>query len=360
MKKTICVLKGDGIGPEIIEAGLSVLKAIEKRFAHEFKIVSALVGGQAIEQKGEPLPEESLRTCREADATLLGAVGGPKWDDLPMDRRPEKGLLGLRSGLGLFANIRPAFLLEEVAEACLLRPDIAKSGLDLIVVRELAGGIYFGQPCGNETRSGLRTAFNTMIYNEDEIKRIARVAFELARSRKNRVCSVDKANILEVSSLWRRVVEEVRAADFGDVELAHMYVDNAAMQLVRNPAQFDIILTSNLFGDILSDEAAVISGSIGMLPSASLDGQGYGLYEPIHGSAPDIAGQDIANPLGTILSVAMLLDLSFGLKEESECISKAICSVLAQGVRTRDMATESTKRIVGCKEITGLIVQALG
>ena len=336
MKKHICVMPGDGIGPEIVEEALRVLNAAAKKFGHEFSTEEALIGGSAIDATGTPLPEATVEACKKADAVLLGAVGGPKWDTLDPAIRPEKGLLGIRKALGLFANLRPATLFPELAGACLLRPDIVGKGLDLIVVRELTGGIYFGKPAGTEVRDGKRTGWNTMIYNEDEIARIAHVAFQAAQKRRNKVCSVDKANVLDVSRVWREVVIEV-SRQYPDVELSHLYVDNAAMQLVRDPSQFDVIVTGNLFGDILSDEASVITGSIGMLPSASLGTGNPGLFEPIHGSAPDIAGQGKANPLATILSAAMMLRLAFDMDAEAAAIEGAVHKVLSDGFRTGDI-----------------------
>ena len=357
MKYTICLLPGDGIGPEIVEQAVKVLKAVGQKYGHEFVLKQALIGGEAIDKTGFPLPEETVEICKESDAVLLGAVGGPKWDNIDKDRRPERGLLGIRKELELFANLRPAKLFSELKNASLLRPDIVDKGIDLLVVRELTGGIYFGQPKGEEVRDGKRVAFNTMIYDEDEIRRIARLAFELARKRRNLVTSVDKANVLDVSQLWREVVEEV-SKEYPDVTLNHLYVDNAAMQLVRDPAQFDVIVTSNLFGDILSDEAAVITGSLGMLPSASMGEKSPALYEPIHGSAPDIAGQNKANPLATILSVAMMLDYSFDLKEEARAIEQAVQNVLAKGYRTGDLL-EPGKQLVSCSEMGDLVCKEL-
>lgn len=355
MKKTICLLPGDGIGPEIVDQAVKVLKAVGKKYKQDFAFTNALIGGAAIDATGNPLPDETVAACRAADAIFLGAVGGPKWDNLPGDQRPEKGLLGIRKALGLFANLRPATLFPELAGSCLLRADIAKQGLDLVVVRELTGDVYFGQPAGQETREGKRVGYNTMIYDEDEVRRIARVAFDTARTRRKKLCSVDKANVLATSRLWREVVLEV-AAEYPDVELSHMYVDNAAMQLVRSPAQFDVIVTGNLFGDILSDEAAVITGSIGMLPSASLGDDGPGLYEPIHGSAPDIAGQDKANPLATILSAAMMLRYSFGLDKEAEAVEKAVRKVLQAGYRTGDIM-EQGMTLVGTVSMGNLVAE---
>lgn len=336
MQKTICLLPGDGIGPEIVGEAVKVLHAVEKKYGHAFTFTEALIGGAAIDATGDPLPAETIKACKEADSVFLGAVGGPKWDAVDPAIRPERGLLGIRQALGLFANLRPATLFPELAGACLLRSDTADKGLDLIVIRELTGDVYFGQPAGRELRNGLRTGFNTMIYNENEIARIAHVAFVAARKRKKRVCSVDKANVLDVSRLWREVVCEV-AKEYPDVELSHMYVDNAAMQLVRDPSQFDVLVTGNIFGDILSDEAAVITGSIGMLPSASLGESGPGLFEPIHGSAPDIAGQGKANPLATILSAAMMLRLGFDLDAEASAVEQAVHTVLRDGYRTGDI-----------------------
>ena len=357
MKKTICLLPGDGIGPEIVAQGVAVLEAVAKKFGHEFDFVPALIGGAAIDATGEPLPAATVEACQKADAVYLGAVGGPKWDNIEPARRPEKGLLGIRKALGLFANLRPALLLPELASACLLRSDIAARGLDLIVVRELTGDIYFGEPRAIEERNGLRVGYNTMIYDENEIRRIAKVAFETARQRRKKVCSVEKSNVLETSRLWKAVVQEVHA-DYPDVELSHMYVDNAAMQLVRNPRQFDVIVTSNIFGDILSDEASQITGSIGMLPSASPAKGNFGMYEPVHGSAPDLAGQDKANPMATILSAAMMLRYTFGLLAEAEAIENAVKAVLDQGYRTPDLyAGEGT--LIGTAEMGRRIAEAL-
>ena len=357
MKKTICLLPGDFCGPEIMEQGVAVLKAVAAKFNHEFVFETALIGGAAIDATGGPLPEATIEACRKADAVFLAAVGGPKWDNLDPSIRPEKGLLGIRKALGLFANLRPAMLLPELAGACLLRPDVAARGLDLIVVRELTGDIYFGEPRGIETRDGQRVGFNTMIYSEEEVRRIAKVAFEAARLRRKKVCSVEKSNVLETSRLWKSVVEETHK-DYPDIELSHMYVDNAAMQLVRDPSQFDVIVTGNMFGDILSDEASVITGSLGMLPSASLGASGPGLFEPIHGSAPDIAGQDKVNPLATILSAAMLLRMAFGLETEAAAVEKAVRAVLADGYRTGDIM-EDGKTLVGCKEMGRLVIERL-
>ena len=357
MKKHICVMPGDGIGPEIVEEALRVLNAAAKKFGHEFSTEEALIGGSAIDATGTPLPEATVEACKKADAVLLGAVGGPKWDTLDPAIRPEKGLLGIRKALGLFANLRPATLFPELAGACLLRPDIVGKGLDLIVVRELTGGIYFGKPAGTEVRDGKRTGWNTMIYNEDEIARIAHVAFQAAQKRRNKVCSVDKANVLDVSRVWREVVIEV-SRQYPDVELSHLYVDNAAMQLVRDPSQFDVIVTGNLFGDILSDEASVITGSIGMLPSASLGSAQPGLFEPIHGSAPDIAGQGKANPLATILSIAMMLRHAFDMSVEADAIENAVHKTLQAGFRTGDIM-EAGKTLLSTREMGDKIIACL-
>ena len=357
MKKTICLLPGDGIGPEILAEGVKVLKAAAEKFGHEFVFDTAHIGGSAIDAAGDPLPEETVHKCRNADAVFLAAVGGPKWDALAPEKRPEKGLLRIRKELELFANLRPAMLLPELAGACLLRADIAAKGLDLVVVRELTGDIYFGEPRGQELRDGLRTGYNTMVYNEEEIRRIATVAFETARKRRNKVCSVEKSNVLETSRLWKEVVIETHR-QYADVELTHMYVDNAAMQLVRDPSQFDVILTGNIFGDILSDEASVITGSLGMLPSASMGATGPGLFEPIHGSAPDIAGQNKANPLATILSGAMMLRLGFDMGKEADAIEAAVRKTLADGFRTGDIM-EPGKTLLGCKEMGDKVVERL-
>ena len=334
--KQILVLPGDGIGPEIVAEAEKVLDAARERFGLEIEVSRALVGGAAYDETGDPLPEETLRQAREADAILFGSIGGPRWDSIERDKRPERGLLRLRSELGLFANLRPAMLFPQLAEASSLRPEVV-SGLDILIVRELTGGIYFGQPRGIREENGQRVGYNTDIYSEGEIRRIGRVAFELARARNGRLCSVDKANVMEVTELWKEVITEL-SADYPDVELSHMYVDNAAMQLVRAPKQFDVIVTGNLFGDILSDEAAMLTGSIGMLPSASLDEQRKGLYEPCHGSAPDIAGQGVANPLATILSLAMLMRYSLARGDIADAIEQAVEAALDRGLRTADLA----------------------
>ena len=357
MSRKVLFLRGDGIGPDVIEQTEQVLRHVDARFSLDLAFDDAKVGGSAIEATGVPLPDATLAKAREADGILLGAVGGPAWDHLEMARRPEKGLLGLRSGLGLFANLRPAFLYPQLAEASSLRAEVV-SGLDIVIVRELTGGIYFGEPRGIQTRDdGEREGFNTYRYSESEIRRIGRVAFETARQRNQKLCSIDKANVLEVTVLWREVMETL-AADYPDVELTHMYVDNAAMQLVRNPGQFDVIVTGNMFGDILSDEAAMLTGSIGMLPSAALNEAQQGMYEPCHGSAPDIAGQDLANPLATILSAAMMLRYSLGCPGAADAIERAVSDVLDDGLRTPDIHFEGTRR-VGTAEMGAAVLAAL-
>ncbi len=357
MSRKLLVLPGDGIGPEIVREALKVLSVLRERFALELEWEEDLVGGAAIDAHGVPLTTETLERARSADAVLLGAVGGPKWEPLEIAIRPEKGLLRLRSELDLFANLRPALVQPQLVDASTLRPEVV-SGLDLLIVRELTGGIYFGQPRGVRTlEDGRREGFNTLRYDETEIRRIAVVAFEAAMKRGRRLCSVDKANVLECTELWREVVSET-ARDFPEVELSHMYVDNAAMQLVRAPKQFDVILTTNMFGDILSDLASMLTGSIGMLPSASLNQAGQGMYEPIHGSAPDIAGQDVANPLATILSVAMMLRHSLNEPEQARRIEQAVDRVLDQGLRTPDIYREGCRR-VGTSEMGDAVVAAL-
>jgi 3-isopropylmalate dehydrogenase len=341
LSKTILILPGDGIGPEIIAEAVKVLNSLRDNHGLAIDMQEALVGGCAYDATGSPLPEDTLNQAKAADAVLLGAVGGPKWEPLPIAVRPEKGLLGLRAGLGLFANLRPAILYPQLADASTLKPEVV-AGLDLMIIRELTGGIYFGQPRGVETltsgeRAGERRGFNTLVYTESEIERICRVAFETAMKRNKRVCSVDKANVLESTELWREVATRV-GQDYPEVELSHMYVDNAAMQLVRAPKQFDVMVTTNMFGDILSDCAAMLTGSIGMLPSAALNESGQGMYEPIHGSAPDIAGKGVANPLATILSVAMMLRYSLGEPEQADRVERAVAKVLDQGLRTADLA----------------------
>ena len=336
MSKTIVVLPGDGIGTEIVEQAVRVLEQVNDTHKLGIQSQTYAFGGASYDESGEPLTDDTLAACRAADAILLGAIGGPQYDKAPRDKRPERGLLRLRSELDLFSNLRPAMLFPELAAASSLKPELV-AGLDMMILRELTGGIYFGEPRGIETRDGQRVGVNTMVYGEDEIRRIAVSGFEIAMQRNKRLCSVDKANVLEVSELWREVVIDV-AKDYPDVELSHMYVDNAAMQLVRAPKQFDVIVTSNLFGDILSDAAAMLTGSIGMLPSASLDANGKGMYEPVHGSAPDIAGTGKANPLATILSVSMMLRYTLNEPAAADQIDKAVASVIKQGIRCADIA----------------------
>ena len=352
----IAVLPGDGIGPEIIEQALRVIEAL-RGAGLDIWTEQASIGGSGFDEHGDPLPASTLALARSADAVLLGAVGGPKYDELPRAMRPEQGLLRIRKELGLFANLRPAIVYKELAHASSLKADLV-SDLDLMILRELTGDIYFGQPRGQrKTHDGEREGFDTMKYSESEIRRIAHVAFGIARKRGRKLCSVDKANVLDTSILWREVVIEV-GKEYSDVELTHMYVDNAAMQLVRAPKQFDVILTGNIFGDILSDEASMLTGSIGMLPSASLDAENKGLYEPIHGSAPDIVGQNLANPLATILSVAMMMRYTFGLEEEADRIEAAVRTVLRHGLRTPDIL-EPGMRKVGTSEMGDAVVAAL-
>tara|TARA_R110002073_G_scaffold52938_4_gene137116 strand:+ start:870 stop:1931 length:1062 start_codon:yes stop_codon:yes gene_type:complete len=338
----IAVLAGDGIGPEIVAQAIRVLMLLKKD-GLDFELESGLLGGCAVDATGEPFPEATRRLVADADAVLLGAVGGPQYDTLPRPQRPERGLLSIRKALNLFANLRPAILYSELASASSLKPEVV-AGLDIMIVRELTGDIYFGEPRGIEQRDGQRVGFNTMVYSETEIRRIAQVAFRIARKRNRKLCSVDKMNVLECTQLWRDVVIET-SKDYPDVTLSHMLVDNAAMQLVREPKQFDVIVTGNMFGDILSDEASMLTGSIGMLPSASLDENSKGLYEPIHGSAPDIAGKDKANPLATILSVAMMLRYTFNQEDEAQRIENAVKKVLAKGFRTDDIDGPSMNNV---------------
>ena len=338
----IAILAGDGIGPEIVAQAVRVLEAL-RGDGLKFELEQGLLGGCAVEAAGEPFPEATRELVAEADAVMLGAVGGPQYDTLPRQLRPEQGLLGIRKALNLFANLRPAVLYPELANASTLKPEVV-AGLDILIVRELTGDIYFGEPRGIERRDGQRVGYNTMIYSEAEIRRIARVAFQAARKRSRRLCSVDKMNVLESTQLWRDVVTET-AGEYPDVELSHMLVDNAAMQLVRNPRQFDVVVTGNMFGDILSDEASMLTGSIGMLPSASLDERNKGLYEPIHGSAPDIAGRDVANPLATILSAAMMLRYTFDQEASAARIESAVKKVLASGYRTADIYEPGMKKV---------------
>jgi 3-isopropylmalate dehydrogenase len=353
----ITLLPGDGIGPEILAVTVEILKVIGKKFDLQFDFQTALIGGAAIDETGSPLPEATLSACKNSDAVLLAAIGGYKWDNLPRQQRPETGLLGLRSGLGLFANLRPATIFPQLIDASSLKREIIE-GVDIMVVRELTGGIYFGQPKGIfETETGEKRGLNSMVYSESEVDRIAKVAFEIAQKRGHKLCSVDKANVLDVSQLWRDRVTKM-AANYPDVELSHLYVDNAAMQLVRAPKQFDTIVTGNLFGDILSDEAAMLTGSIGMLPSASLGTAGVGVFEPVHGSAPDIAGQDKANPIAQILSAAMML--KYGLNQPLAAVSleKAVEKVLDLGYRTGDIFSEGMT-LVGCQAMGQAILKVL-
>lgn len=336
MNYNIAVVRGDGIGPEVIAETIKVLEVVGKKFGHTFNFTDVLAGGAAIDAKGECLPQETIDIAKSSDAVLLGAVGGPKWDAVPGDQRPERALLGLRKELGLFANLRPAMVFEQLADASPLKPEIISGGLDIVVVRELTGGIYFGEKGTKDGGELGPAAYDVEQYAEEEVRRIAKVAFDMAMKRNKKVTSVDKSNVLESSRLWRRVVAEV-AKDYPEVELDNLYVDNAAMQLVRNPRQFDVIVTSNMFGDILSDEASQITGSIGMLPSASLANGNFGMYEPVHGSAPDIAGTGQANPIATILSGAMMLRYTFGLGEEATAIEDAVNKFLSDGYRTPDL-----------------------
>jgi 3-isopropylmalate dehydrogenase len=355
--KKILVLPGDGIGQEIVTEAVKVLECLQNDFGLNVELEHALVGGSAYDEYGTPLPEETMKLAHEADAVLLGAVGGYQWESLDISVRPEKGLLGLRSGLELFANLRPAILYPQLADASTLKPEIV-SGLDIMIVRELTGGIYFGQPRGvRKLDDGMREGFNTLVYNEAEIERIGRVAFDIAQKRDGRLCSVDKANVLEVTELWREVMDGL-SNEYKKVELSHMYVDNAAMQLVREPKQFDVMVTTNMFGDILSDCAAMLTGSIGMLPSASLDANGKGMYEPIHGSAPDIAGKDVANPLATILSVAMMLRYSLDKPKMADQVEAAVNTVLDDGLRTEDIWSEGMQK-VGTEGMGNAVIAAM-
>ena len=356
MEYKLAVIPGDGIGPDVVEQTLLVLDKVGEKFGHTFHYQKVLAGGCAIDATGACLPQETIDVCKASDAVLLGAVGGWKWDTLPGDQRPERALLGLRKALGLFANLRPALLFEQLADASPLKPEILAGGLDIVVVRELTGGIYFGEKGFKDTDLG-PAAYDVEQYAEEEVRRIAKVAFDMAMKRSKHVTSVDKANVLESSRLWRRVVAEV-AQDYPEVTLDNLYVDNAAMQLVRNPRQFDVIVTSNIFGDILSDEASQITGSIGMLPSASLAKGNFGMYEPVHGSAPDIAGQDKANPMATILSAAMMLRYTFGLLQEADAVENAVKAVLDQGYRTPALfAGEGT--LIGTAEMGRRIAEAI-
>lgn len=350
MKFKIAVIKGDGIGPEIVNEAIKVLNKVGEKYNHNFEFTELLAGGIAIDLTGQNLPEETLNVCKNSHAVLLGAVGGPKWDNLPGPKRPEKALLGLRKELNLYSNLRPAVMFDILKEACPLRPELVEGGLDIVIVRELTGGIYFGKKFTEKDY-----ACDCMEYSKYEIERIAHQAFKIAESRKKHVTSVDKANVLETSRLWRKTIEEV-SKDYPDVKLDHLYVDNAAMQLVINPKQFDVIVTENMFGDILSDEASMITGSIGMLPSASLGDNNFGMYEPIHGSAPDIAGQGKANPIATILSAAMMLKYTFSLEKEAKAIERAVNKALEQGARTLDIGKKGEK-IITTEEMGNIIAE---
>ena len=356
MKKSIAVIRGDGIGPEIVNQALLVLNKIAAKFGHEFTYTDVEMGGCAIDKYGDPLPQHELDKCTASDSVLLGAVGGPKWNDVPGPQRPEKGLLRLRAGMGVYSNNRPAKIWPQLSDASPLRPEIVAKGIDFIIVRELIGGIYFGK---HETveRDSQKVAIDELTYSEEEIRRIGRIGFETARKRGKRLCSVEKSNVLDSSRLWKKVMHEL-ASEYPDVELSDMLVDNCAMQIVKDPSQFDVIVTENMFGDILSDEASMITGSIGMIPSSSLGASTCGLYEPIHGSAPDIAGQDIANPIGTILSAAMMLRYSFDLAAEADAIEAAVSRVLDAGYRTGDIFSPGCKK-VGCSEMGKLILEQI-
>ena len=355
-KHQIAVLPGDGIGPEVVREGLKILSAVAEKFCISFDLQEGIIGGAAIDKYGKPLPQSSLDLAKNADAVVLGAVGGPKWENLDYRIRPERALLGLRNRLELYANLRPAKVFSTLIDASSLKKEVIEN-TNIMIVRELVGGIYFGKPKGVEKlEDGNEKGVNTLVYTTPEIKRIAKIAFEVASKRKKKVLSVDKANVLESTELWRKVVTKVHA-DYQDIELSHMYVDNCAMQLVKDPKQFDVIVTTNMFGDILSDEAAMLTGSIGMLPSASLGGN-IGMYEPIHGSAPDIAGQDIANPIATIMSIAMMFKYSFGLDEASELIESAVEKILQNGFRTKDIM-DNCGKLVGTKEMGDLILKEI-
>ena len=356
MTKNIAVIRGDGIGPEIVEQAHKVLDKIAENYGHTFNYTDVDMGGCAIDKWGNPLPEEMLKKCVESDSVLLGAVGGEKWNNVPGDMRPEKGLLRLRAGMGVYSNNRPAKIWKQLADASPLKKEIVDKGIDFIIVRELIGGIYFGEHKTDE-ENGEKKAVDVLAYTESEIERIGRIGFETARKRNKRLCSVEKSNVLDSSRLWKAVMHRL-AEEYPDVELSDMLVDNCAMQIVKNPAQFDVIVTENMFGDILSDEASMITGSIGMIPSSSLGATSCGLYEPIHGSAPDIAGMDIANPIGTILSSAMMLRYSFDMSKEADAIENAVSAVLDEGFRTADIMSNGCKK-VGCSEMGKLIISKL-
>ncbi|MBQ6502716.1 MAG: 3-isopropylmalate dehydrogenase [Flexilinea sp.] len=357
MEFNIALVPGDGIGPEIVGSAVKVMETVADKFGHKFNFTTYLAGGCAIDKYGEPLPQVTVDGCLASDSVLLGAVGGPKWDHLSGNMRPEKALLGLRKVLGLYTNLRPAALQPALAEACVLRPDISEKGFDLMIVRELTGGIYFGERGRNKAGDA---AFDTEAYSVLEIERVARAAFEIARKRKKHLTSVDKANVLETSRLWRETVHRIGQTEYPDVTLDDMYVDNAAMQIIRAPSFFDVIVTSNMFGDILSDEASQVTGSIGLLASASLGETTRGMYEPIHGSAPDIAGKDLANPIATILSAAMMLRYSFDLPEEADCIERAVSDVLSAGWRTADIKSPDDENYLSGSQMTEKILEYLG
>ncbi len=357
MTYKIAVLSGDGIGPEIMDEAIKVLNAVGQKHGIDFQFNKALIGGCAYDEHGVPLPEETIEVCKNSDAVMLGAVGDWKYDKLPPEVRPEKALLGIRKALNLFANLRPAIVYDELTSSSPLKAEIV-SGVDIMIVRELTGDVYFGTPRGIDEIDGEKVGYNNMIYKESEIERIAHVAFQTAMKRSKKLCSVDKANVLDVSRLWREVMERV-SKDYPEVELSHMYVDNAAMQLIRAPKQFDVIVTGNIFGDILSDEASMLAGSLGMLPSASLSEGKIGMYEPIHGSAPDLRGQNVVNPIATILSAAMMLKYSFNLNEIHDEIEMAVKAVLKDGYRTKDIYTSKEQTLVGTSQMGDLIVQKI-
>ena len=359
MAQNIAVIRGDGIGPEIVEQALLVLNRVAERFGHEFTYTDVDMGGNAIDKWGDPLPQEMLQRCLDSDSVLLGAVGGPKWNDVPGPMRPEKGLLRLRAGMGVYSNNRPAKIWPQLASASPLKQEIVDNGIDFLIVRELIGGIYFGKH-ETVTEDGEKVAIDELRYSESEIRRIGRIGFETARKRNKKLCSVEKSNVLDSSRLWKKVMHEL-AAEYPDVALSDMLVDNCAMQIVRDPSQFDVIVTENMFGDILSDEASMITGSIGMIPSSSLGQTSRGLYEPIHGSAPDIAGKDIANPIGTILAAAMMLRYSFDMAQEADAIEAAVSQVLDGGYRTKDIlpADPTGCTLVGCQEMGRRIIENL-
>ena len=356
MVKNIAVIRGDGIGPEIVEQALKVLNKVAELYGHTFNYTDVDMGGCAIDKYGDPLPEAELKKCVESDSVLLGAVGGDKWNDVPGNMRPEKGLLRLRAGMGVYSNNRPAKIWKQLADASPLKKSIVDKGIDFIIVRELIGGIYFGEHKTEEV-DGKPTAIDILTYNEEEIERIGRIGFETARKRNKKLCSVEKSNVLDSSRLWKKVMHKL-ADEYPDVELSDMLVDNCAMQIVKNPAQFDVVVTENMFGDILSDEASMITGSIGMIPSSSLGATTCGLYEPIHGSAPDIAGKDLANPIGTILSAAMMLRYSFNMAEEADAIENAVSAYLDAGYRTADIMSDGMTQ-VGCEKCGDLVIENL-